>query len=95
MDIQNIFPLANSFAEVKMLGAGRNPNEENKGNIDSRLRASLNIPNSYMCETRPYLEFTATNRMSGNLKICGPRYLGPNFAKSAIFRIFFQFFKHN
>ena len=83
MDIQIIFPLANLFAEVKMLGAGRNPNEENKGNIDLRLRASLNIPNLNMCETRPYFEFTVTNRMSG--KNLWAETFGPKVRKVCYF----------
>ena len=73
---QNIFPLANSFAKWKMLGAVRDPSEENKGNFVPRLRASLNIPNSNISETRLYFKFTATNCMSGkNLwtEIFGPK----------------------
>ena len=76
---QNIFPLANSFAKWKMFGAGRHPtgpNEENKGNFGWCLCASLNIPNSNLCETRLYFKFNGTNRMSGkNLwaEIFGPK----------------------
>ena len=70
---QNIFPLENSIAKGKILGAGRDQKEENKYIF---VRASLNIPKSNICETRLYFEFTAINRMSGkNLwaEIFGPK----------------------
>ena len=75
-DIPKHYPLANSFAKWKMLGAGRHPGGENKYIFYSRLSASLNIPNSPICEIRLYFKFNATNRMSGeNLwaEIFGPK----------------------
>ena len=56
-----------------------------------QLRFNGVIPkhfNSNICETRLYLEFTATNRISG--KTSGPRYLDLRLAKSAIL-VFFGF----
>ena len=58
------FPFS-KFIRSMLAGTLRDPNEEYKGNFYSRLNASLNIPNSNICETRLYFEFTATNRMSG------------------------------
>ena len=83
---ENIFPLANSFVKGKMLGAGwhpRDPSGEYLDIFDSRLGASLNIPNYNICETRQYLEFTATNRMSVK-NMLAEIYLGPKLTKSAI-----------
>ena len=61
------FPFSKGFLKVakgKMLGPV-DPSGENKGDFCRGLAASLNIPNSNICETRLYFEFTATNRMSG------------------------------
>ena len=66
---QNIFLLANTFAKRENVRLGQSPigtrNEEFSGTFYSGLSLSLNIPNSNICETRLYFEFTATNRMSG------------------------------
>ena len=66
---KNIFPFAKvSFAKGKILGAGWRPTgPEWRVFIYFHwgLNASLNIPNSNICETRLYFELTATNRMSG------------------------------
>ena len=57
------------------------------------LGLSLNIPNSNICETRLYFEFTATNRMSG--KTLWAEIFGPKVGKVGYFLHFFQFFKYN
>ena len=65
--LKNIFPLA---------GTLRDQSGENKDFFVRGLYASLNIPNSNICETRLYFGSTATNRMSGkNLwaEIFGPK----------------------
>ena len=61
----------------------RDPSGENKGNFGRCLGASLNIPSSNICETRPYFEFTPTNRMSG--KKLWAEIFGPKVGKVAYF----------
>ena len=74
-------------------GSLRDPNGENKGNFDWCLGASLNIPNSNICETRLYFAFTAINSMSG--KNLWAEIFGPKVGKVGYFQHFFQFFKYN
>ena len=71
----------------------RDPNEDNKGNFESRLSALLNIPSPNICETRLYFKFNATNRMSwNNLWV---DIFGPKVGKVAFFSKFFLFFDYN
>ena len=43
----------------------RDPNGGKKNIYEWGLAGSLNIPNSNICETTLYFEFTATNRIPG------------------------------
>ena len=89
---QSIFPLANLLAEGKMLGAGWHPPEP-------RLRISIFVgggrPRHHIYPTRICVKLDDISSLlpqTGCLgKLCGPRYLGPKLAKSAIFSIFFSF----
>ena len=94
---QNIFPLAKvSFAKGKcqaLAGTLRNPNGENKGNFGWCLGASSNTPNSYICETILYFEFTTTNCVPG--KNLWAEIFGPKVGKVGYFQHFFQFFEYN
>ena len=74
-----------------LAGTLRDLSEEIKDNLGSRLRASLNIPNSNICEIRLYFEFTATNRMSG--KNLWAEIFGPKVKKSRLFLAFFSVFQ--
>ena len=90
--LQQRFPLLKGKCQA-LGGTLRDPFEENKDNFGRCLSASLNIPNSNICETRLYFEFTATNRMSG--KNLWAEIFGPKVGKVGYFQHFFQFFEYN
>ena len=90
---QNIFPLANTFAKRENVRPGQSP-------IGTQMRSFY----TFLCGACRR-HWISSSRIYGKLdyissllpqtpclgKICGPRYLGPKLAKSAIFSIFFSF----
>ena len=90
---QNIFPLANTFAKRENVRPGQSPTGTQMVSITALFGQAW--PRHWISPIRTYVKLDYISSLLPQTaclgKICGPRYLGPKLAKSAIFSIFFSF----